>query len=243
MALPLTFGGHAMELLADRAIYWPAANTLIVADLHVGKASVFRARGLPVPTGITSKDLARLTTLVQQTAAERVLILGDFLHAKESHDAATHVEQWRDRHRDVAVEIVPGNHDRTVGLLDPALKFVVHGGTHAEAGLMFTHDPAEVHDLPVLAGHLHPQARLGDFDGSGASVPCFSVETGLLILPAFGTFTGGYRLCPTEDRRLFVAAAGRVVELTAAASSSGRSGRRAAAARAGGAGRTTRASR
>ena len=45
------FGGHAFEPLAERALHWPARRTIILSDLHVGKAAVFRARGLPVPTG------------------------------------------------------------------------------------------------------------------------------------------------------------------------------------------------
>lgn len=232
------FGGHAFEPLAERALHWPAHRTVILSDLHVGKAAVFRARGLPVPAGVTTKDLDRLTLIIERTKATRVLILGDFLHAKESHDSASHVERWRARHADVAVQIVPGNHDRHIGSLDPALKFTLLDAVHVEAGIAFTHDPAEAHDLPVMSGHLHPQARLCDWDGSGVSVPCFVVEPRLVILPAFGSFTGGCRVAARLGRRLLATAAGRVVEVPPE--------RRATApttpTRAGAGGRTIRAS-
>ncbi|HEX8323374.1 MAG TPA: ligase-associated DNA damage response endonuclease PdeM [Tepidisphaeraceae bacterium] len=208
-----SFGGHAFEPLAERALHWPARRTVILSDLHVGKAAVFRARGLPVPTGVTTKDLDRLAAIVEQTAAERVLILGDFLHAKESHDSASHIERWRSRHASLAVEIVPGNHDKHLGSLDPALKFKKLEAVHVEAGLAFVHDPAEVQALPVLAGHVHPRARLSDFDGSGVSVPCFVVDERVLILPAFGSFTGGCRMATADGRRLLATAANRVVEV------------------------------
>ena len=208
-----TFGGEEFAPLADRALFWPAASTLILSDLHVGKSDVFRARGLPVPSGVTSRDLDRLTALVAQTGATRVLILGDFLHAKESHDALSHVERWRQRHVSLAVEIVPGNHDKTIGSLDPMLKFVLLSPCHMERGIAFCHDPAEVHELPVMAGHVHPKARLADFDGGGVDVPCFVVEPRLVILPAFGGFTGGCRIRCADGRRLLAAAAGRVVEI------------------------------
>ena len=225
------FGGHAFEPLAERALHWSARRTIILSDLHVGKAAVFRARGVPIPTGVTSKDLARLSAIIDRTAAERVLILGDFLHAKESHDATSHVEQWRERHPHVSVEIVPGNHDKHIGSLDPALKFTLLPAVHVEMGIAFLHDPGEAHDLPVMAGHLHPCARLADFDGSGVSVPCFLIEERLAILPAFGSFNGGCRVQPTSERRLLAAAAGRVVEIPAPPAKR--------PARAGAAGRTT----
>ena len=208
-----TFGGEEFAPLADRALHWPAASTLILSDLHVGKSDVFRARGLPVPSGVTTRDLNRLTVLIEQTASTRLLILGDFLHAKESHDALSHVEQWRQRHPAIDVQIVPGNHDRTIGMLDPMLKFTLLEPCHVERGIAFCHDPAEVHELPVMAGHVHPKARLSDFDGGGVDLPCFVVEERLVILPAFGGFTGGCRIRHADGRRLLAAAAGRVVEL------------------------------
>ena len=61
MAVVIEFGGHSLQLLGDRAMYWAATRTLIVADVHVGKAATFRALGVPVPGGITAKDLARLS--------------------------------------------------------------------------------------------------------------------------------------------------------------------------------------
>src|SRR5215211_5787433 len=56
----LKIAGEEIHLLAERALWWPNASTLIVADLHWGKASTFRAAGIPIPIGTTSDDLARL---------------------------------------------------------------------------------------------------------------------------------------------------------------------------------------
>ncbi|MGC4034210.1 MAG: hypothetical protein QM754_21230 [Tepidisphaeraceae bacterium] len=152
--------------------------------------------------------------MIQTHAAERVLILGDFLHAKEAHSAQSHVEQWRAGHGQLAVELVPGNHDRSAGAIDPALNITPLNAVHIESGIAFVHDPAQAHDLPVMGGHLHPQVRLKDFDGTGVSVPCFVVERRLMILPAFGSFTGGCRVAHSPGRRLLAAAAGRVIEVS-----------------------------
>jgi metallophosphoesterase superfamily enzyme len=79
--------------------------------------------------------------------------------------------------------------------------------------LHLAHAPAPRRRRPLVCGHLHPGVRLRDFDGSGVTVPCFVVESDLLVLPAFGQFTGLQRVQPRPGRRLYAAAAGRVVRI------------------------------
>ena len=81
-ALDLLLGGEPVRLLADRALYWPARRRLLLADLHLGKADVFRAAGIALPRGGTGHDLARLSALVDATHAASVWILGDVLHGR-----------------------------------------------------------------------------------------------------------------------------------------------------------------
>ena len=76
-----TLAGESVELHAERAMHWPRARTLFVADVHLGKAAAFRAGGVAIPRGATANDLARLTALIERTRATRLVILGDFLHA------------------------------------------------------------------------------------------------------------------------------------------------------------------
>ena len=73
--------GEQVELLAERALHWPAARTLFVADVHLGKAAAFRAGGVAIPRGATASDLERLSALLARTGAARLVVLGDFLHA------------------------------------------------------------------------------------------------------------------------------------------------------------------
>ena len=65
--------GEALDLLTDRAMYWPRTRTLIVADVHLGKDAAFRRAGLAVPQGATPHDLDRLATLITRMGAERLL--------------------------------------------------------------------------------------------------------------------------------------------------------------------------
>src|SRR5690606_25988024 len=81
-AMELRVAGEVLQLLADRALYWPARGRLLVADLHLGKGDILRAAGIPVPSGGTGHDLARLDALLRATAARELWVLGDFLHGR-----------------------------------------------------------------------------------------------------------------------------------------------------------------
>ncbi|MEL7237535.1 MAG: ligase-associated DNA damage response endonuclease PdeM [Planctomycetota bacterium] len=216
----IEFAGQSMRLLGERALLWQ--KTLIVADVHVGKAATFRLSGLPVPMQAGLDDLDRLGNLIETHAPDRLLILGDFLHAKAGRTPETlaSLREFRDRCRLLPITLVRGNHDRHAG--DPPAELDVETrSTFDEAGLQFCHEPPEQSPpLPTLCGHLHPAVRTRDFDGSGVTLPCFAFDERrrVLILPAFGKFTGTCRFDPTEGWRFFACAAGRVAECAAAGS-------------------------
>ena len=109
--------GEQIELLAARALHWPRERTVFVADVHLGKAAAFRAGGVPLPRGSTAADLARLTSILRETGARRLVVLGDFLHAAAGRVAALDraFRAWRDEHAAVDVMLVRGNHDDRAG--------------------------------------------------------------------------------------------------------------------------------
>jgi metallophosphoesterase superfamily enzyme len=55
----------------------------------------------------------------------------------------------------------------------------------------------------VLAGHVHPVFVLATrFDA--LRLPCFVASPQRMILPSFGSFTGGYVITPGPDERVWV---------------------------------------
>ncbi|MBC7445317.1 MAG: DEAD/DEAH box helicase, partial [Polaromonas sp.] len=82
------WAGETVHLLPDRALFWPAGQTLFIADLHIGKAATYRALGQPVPSGTTAENLSRLTALIAGHAPQRIIFLGDFLHAAAARTPA-----------------------------------------------------------------------------------------------------------------------------------------------------------
>jgi DNA ligase-associated metallophosphoesterase len=185
--------GERVELLAEKALYWPVRRMLVVADIHFGKAAAFRALGVPVPRGTTTENLAALDALVARHGAEHIVFLGDFLHARAAHAPATQAAlfAWRRRQPELRLTLVRGNHDRHAG--DPARELGIElvDEPFALGPFSFCHHPDLNTQGYVLAGHVHPVYVLASrFDT--LRLPCFVVGPRRMILPSFGSFTGGF---------------------------------------------------
>ncbi|MDP2304954.1 MAG: ligase-associated DNA damage response endonuclease PdeM [Pseudomonadota bacterium] len=204
-------GEHEVELLHERAVYWPATGTLIVADLHWGKEETFQAFGIPVPNGILADDLARLERALLRTAATRLLVLGDLVHGAVSASTVDAIAAWRTRCA-VPTLLVRGNHDRHVPVLPLSWDIDDHRGVLYEEGYAFTHEPAPVSGAYTWAGHIHPMASIRG-RGDALRLPCFHLGPEVGVLPAFGTFTGGVSVRPNRGDRLFAIAGAAVVPL------------------------------
>jgi len=208
-------------LLPGRAAFLPASATLLVADLHLGKAATFRKAGIPVPEGSSQADLARLARLVHETAARRLVIVGDLFHAKSGCTDRVFAEFTATRRQFTATEVllVIGNHDRTLGKvpatlgIDACLPHLADGAWH------FVHEPSaplagSAHTGFTISGHLHPTVSLRSPGGERIADRCFVAEATTLVLPAFGSFTGGHRVTPVPGLRLWIARDDGVVEVT-----------------------------
>ncbi|WP_349292121.1 ligase-associated DNA damage response endonuclease PdeM [Noviherbaspirillum sp. L7-7A] len=215
-AVDIEAAGEVLTLLPQRAVFWPAMSMLVIADIHFGKAASFRAQGIPVPRGTTTENLEMLTTLVAATGAKSVLFLGDFLHARHAHAVATMaaLQAWRERHSDLALTLVRGNHDSHAGDPPPRLGIKVVDEPYLVRPFVFAHHPQAHPDGYVLAGHVHPVYRLAA-RGDALRLPCYLFGTEGGLLPSFGAFTGGYPVAPTPCDRLFLATPERVIELNA----------------------------
>ncbi|KAF1048925.1 ligase-associated DNA damage response endonuclease PdeM [Xylophilus sp.] len=210
-------GGEAVQLLPDPALWWPAAATLFIADLHLGKAATFRARGLPVPSGTTQANLARLAALMARYGARRLVVLGDFLHAAEAQTPAVlaSLAAWRAVHAALDIVLVRGNHDSHAGDPPSMLGIAVVDEPFLLGPFAACHHPQRHATHHVLAGHVHPAIVLQGPARDALRLPCFCVEEaeGMTLLPAFGEFTGSAVLARAPGRRLFAVGTGQVWEV------------------------------
>lgn len=210
--------GLALWLLPGRAVWWPAAETLFVADLHFGKAATFRRAGLAVPQGSTADNLARLTHLLSSTGARQLVFLGDLLHARSGRSDALWqaLASWRAAHPAVHMVLVRGNHDRHAGDPPAALGMELVEEPWAPlpgAPLLGCHHPQRVVGHLVLAGHVHPAVRVWGAGRDSLRLPCFVHSAGQLLLPAFGAFTGSAPTRWPADARCFAIADEHVLQV------------------------------
>lgn len=171
--------------MSSGALYWPARNCLTVSDLHLGKSErLARRGGTLLPPYETQATLEKLDRDLEATAAEAVICLGD------SFDDLAAAEGIEDGARLWLARLMAGRSWTWItGNHDPGP--IEIGGTHrAElklAPFTFRHI-AEPEERAEISGHYHPKARL-----AGQSRPCFLADAKRLILPAYGTYTGGLR--------------------------------------------------
>lgn len=185
----LRFAGQIFEPLPSGALYWPAQQTLLVADLHLEKMSSFARRGQMFPPYDTGVTLARLEADLRRTGAQRLVSLGDSFHRNEGTATLSDVDRARlDTMTEMAEWLwLSGNHDPAPHAL---------GGQclpHLDlGGLTLTHEPRSGVD-GLMAGHLHPAAHIY-IEGRSTRRACFVHDNRLMILPAYGASTGSINI-------------------------------------------------
>jgi len=214
--MDVPFANQSVTLYPERGAYLPESQTLLVADTHFGKASVFGRAGIPVPQTTTDGTLLRIDAMLECCEARRLLILGDLWHGRVFDDdpVIARLSAWREQHRGLGVELVTGNHDRHMPRAADALNAIDHGAVLVEGDIEFRHDPAAFTGGSGFAGHLHPVIRMKDVGHTTLRLPCFHVTDGVMILPAVGAFTGGHPVRATNGDRVFACADDEVVDVS-----------------------------
>jgi DNA ligase-associated metallophosphoesterase len=186
--VPLSFAGETFFATAAGGLFWPSREALLVADLHLEKASWFAGGGQFLPPYDSHATLTALAREVESTGATRLLCLGDSFHDRFGCD------RLPDDARRLLLSLtaaldwtwILGNHDP--GFADHC------GGRLVEeaelGGIVLRHEAQRRDPRPEISGHYHPKLRL-EIRGRRVSRRCFVASPTKLILPAFGALTGG----------------------------------------------------
>jgi uncharacterized protein len=197
---PVSVCGKAFIGHICGALYWPAEDALIVADLHLEKGSSFARRGQMLPPYDTRETLTKLASILDRTQASTIIALGDSWHDGEASGRMSPPdrETLRILQEDRDWIWVTGNHD-------PAIAQDLGGhvvDTITVEGITLRHIPATGRVTHEIAGHMHPAARLSRH-GHTIRRPCFVGNGNRLILPAYGAFTGGLNILDDAFEPLF----------------------------------------
>jgi len=194
----LRFQNHAFVPLPSGGLYWPAEATLLVADLHLEKMSSFARAGQFLPPYDTGQTLRSLAEDIRRTGAKRLIALGDNFHRDEGTKT-----------------LLPADADALSQMVS-ATEWIWIGGNHDPAphdlggrccaelalkGLALRHEPKRGVAGGLIAGHLHPAARIS-LNGRSTRRPCFVADETLLILPAYGSSTGSINILGPAFRDL-----------------------------------------
>lgn len=186
--VPFSFCSVEMRALMEGGLFHPASRSLLIADLHLEKASSYALRGQMLPPYDSIETLRRVAALVERTGAAALYCLGDSFHdrggAARLPDEAlgllgllTAKTRWT---------WITGNHDAAIS--DP-----LGGRIAAEVeldGMLLRHEADPDDPRPEISGHYHPKYQV-TLRGRRVSRPCFVAGRSKLILPSFGVLTGG----------------------------------------------------
>ncbi|OED48930.1 ligase-associated DNA damage response endonuclease PdeM [Leisingera sp. S232] len=177
--------GARLTAFGSGALWWAEHRLLCVSDLHLGKSERHARRGgSALPPYETQDTLTRLAELVASLQPQTVVCLGDSFDDDAASQALPDAEKsqltalMQNRHW----IWITGNHDPAPAGLGGEQMPALH-----LAPLTFRHIAAPLAKAEI-SGHYHPKARL-----RSTSRPCFLLDRSRLILPAFGTYTGGLR--------------------------------------------------
>jgi len=197
--------GETLWLLPERAVYWPGGGALIVADPHFGKAAAFRAGGIPVPGGTTAEMLRRLSAALDRTAAARLLVLGDLLHARSGRapEMLAAVAAWRAARPGLRLTLIRGNHDSRAG--DPPADWGVEclDAPVGEPPFVWLHKPPTSDQLPVSSKQWPLISSQPD---EGKSVPALATGNWQLV-------TGNYPVAGHVHPAVALSGNGRTMTL------------------------------
>jgi len=196
--VPLSFAGETFFATSQGALFWPAQQALLVADLHLEKASWYAAGGQFLPPYDSHETLTRLVADVAETGSRRLYCLGDSFHDRFGCDRlpAEARELLLGMTSSLDWTWILGNHDP--GFADHC------GGQLVEelevAGIVLRHEARRDDPAPEMSGHYHPKLRL-QLRGRNVARRCFVASATKLILPAYGSLTGGLDAAHPEIMR------------------------------------------
>jgi len=186
--VPFSFASETFEATPSGALFWRARQALLVADLHLEKASWFARLGQFLPPYDSHATLSALAHEVERSGATRLFCLGDSFHDRFGCDRlpASARELLSNLTEKLDWVWIVGNHD-------PG--FADHCGGRIEdeveiGGIILRHEALRDEPRPEISGHFHPKLRL-HLKGRQVSRRCFVLSATKIIMPAFGALTGG----------------------------------------------------
>jgi uncharacterized protein len=199
-------------LLPEKAIYLPDYQALLIADPHFGKAAHFRKAGIPVPEKVHFNDYDKILKLIQNYPIQKLFFLGDLFHS-DINSSWSDLELFISQFQEIQFHLIKGNHDILGNSIYRSGLWQIHEETFNLEPFIFSHEPLP--SIPKgslnICGHIHPGISLYGSGRQSLSLPCFFMTTDLIIMPAFGRFTGLSKMHCEKNEQAFVVTDRKVI--------------------------------
>lgn len=179
-----------LQVTNQRVLHWETQKSLILSDLHIGKAAHFQKSGIPIPSAVLTTDLERLKQLILHFKAENLIVVGDLFHAAYNKDL-DEFKMWLQQFSNLKLQLIKGNHDRLSNCIYEQFDIEVFSSELNIKNLKFVHDNVEeIEGVFTISGHIHPGVFIKGRGKQRIKLPCFQMNKNQLVLPAFSLFTG-----------------------------------------------------
>lgn len=216
--VPHIIAGNTFWVFPERCLYWEEENTLIVADLHLGKTGHFRKSGIAVPQDIYKADLQRLMAMLYLCKADRLIIVGDFTHSSVNKELELFIK-WRKDFSLLHIDLVKGNHDILMDSWYRDAGISLHEWEFSVKGFLFRHENKRKKqtELPAhhytFTGHVHPGIVLKGQGRQSLKFPCFYFTKEHCVLPAFSRFTGIFKVSPEKGETVYAITPSEIIKI------------------------------
>ncbi len=203
----------------DRCLFWEEQNTLIIADMHLGKTGRIRKSGITIPPSIYKTDLKRLMAQLYLFKVDRLIIAGDLTYSAANKELDLFIK-WRKDFSLLHIDLVKGNPD----MLDDS--WYAEANINVIAEKMISGPFLFMHDLKLqqtlteeeklyytFSGHMHPAISIKGKGKQSLRFPCFYFAKDFCVLPAFSRFAASYQVTPEKDETVFAVVENSIVQM------------------------------
>lgn len=197
----ISIQNHEFELHPLGVIYWKSQQTLLIADVHLGKIAHFRKHGSAIPQQASLKNFELLDTVVGHFKPKKIYFLGDLFHSYINKEWALW-ENWRKKYAVIKMLLIVGNHD----IISPTVYQKIDVETMEELiwnKFLFTHHPEQREGYINFCGHIHPGVVIKGIGKQKIRAACFFQKPNQMILPAFGYFTGKHTMAVEDSDNIY----------------------------------------
>ncbi len=217
--VPHIIQNNTFWISPERCLFWEEKNTLIIADMHLGKTGHFRKSGIAIPQSIYKADLQRLIAQLYLFKVDRLIIAGDLTHSTANKELDLFTK-WRKDFSSLHIDLVKGNHDILEDGWYREAAITVSSWKLLEPPFIFLHDlkaekqlTKEEKKLYRFTGHVHPGITLKGHGRQTLKFPCFYFAKEYCVLPAFSRFTGTFKVQPAKGEIVFAVVDNSIIKL------------------------------